>query len=120
MFMNPVMLAGIGGAAVPLVLHLLSRARHREVAWGAMMFLEPAGAAAGRIARLREWAIVVLRMAMVALVAVALARPVFGESAEPAGRTVVLVMDCSARMAIDEGGRPRMDLGREAALRELS
>ena len=41
-FINALMLAGIAGAAVPLVLHLLSRARYRTVDWGAMMFLESA------------------------------------------------------------------------------
>ena len=39
MFLNPLLLACIGGAVVPLVLHLLSRARYRSVDWGAMMFL---------------------------------------------------------------------------------
>jgi hypothetical protein len=39
MFDHPIMLAGLGGAVIPLVLHLLGRARYRSVEWGAMMFL---------------------------------------------------------------------------------
>src|SRR5437764_6351179 len=35
MFFNPLMLVGLGAAVLPLVLHLLSRARYRQVEWGA-------------------------------------------------------------------------------------
>ena len=44
MFLNAIMLAGIGGAVLPLVLHLMNRARYRTVEWGAMMFLRGDGA----------------------------------------------------------------------------
>ena len=47
MFLAPLMLVGIGAAVVPFVLHLLSRARYKDVEWGAMMF--PSGADVRRI-----------------------------------------------------------------------
>src|SRR5947199_111355 len=47
MFQNPLLLIGVGAAVVPLVLHLLSRARYRDVDWGAMMFLPGADAPEG-------------------------------------------------------------------------
>src|SRR5437763_1425193 len=53
MFLNPTMLAGIGGASLPLVLHLLARARYRTVDWGAMMFLEARDPRAAASARLK-------------------------------------------------------------------
>src|SRR5215213_8902360 len=76
MFENTVMLAGLGGAVVPLVIHLLGRARYRSVEWGAMMFIASAGPKWRDGARLREWALLAVRMAAVGLLAVALARPV--------------------------------------------
>ena len=44
MFLNVTMLAGIAGALLPLVVHLLSRSRYRTVDWGAMIFLQGAEA----------------------------------------------------------------------------
>src|SRR5688572_11107804 len=76
MFLNAVMLAGIGGAALPLVLHLLSRARYRSVDWGAMMFLQGADSRQRQSTQLKQWILLMVRMAIVALLAVALARPV--------------------------------------------
>ncbi|CAA9440331.1 MAG: hypothetical protein AVDCRST_MAG64-4111, partial [uncultured Phycisphaerae bacterium] len=40
MFANPYMLVGLSLAVLPVVIHLLSRARYRTVDWGAMMFLD--------------------------------------------------------------------------------
>jgi hypothetical protein len=65
MFLNVIMLAGIAGAAVPLLLHLLSRARCRQVNWGAMMFLHTADARQRRSTRLKQWLLLAVRMALV-------------------------------------------------------
>ncbi|HEX8522152.1 MAG TPA: BatA domain-containing protein [Tepidisphaeraceae bacterium] len=124
MFENPLMLAGVGGAVVPLALHMLSRARYEPVQWGAMMFLEGAGENDLRAHRVRLWSLLGLRMAAVALLAVALARPLLGSDETAGGEeqrvTAAIVVDCSASMAYDEGGRTRMDLARSAALQILS
>src|SRR5688572_7514350 len=122
MFENLIMLAGVGGAAVPLVIHLLSRARYRTVPWGAMMFIET-GSSHGPTpyaGKLRERVLLAMRMAMVGLLAVALARPVAGQLAarssgpavQPASIAAVLVVDCSASMAHDDAGGTRMALAR--------
>src|SRR5438067_2154405 len=71
MFENVLMLAGLGGAVVPLVIHLLARARYRTVDWGAMMFLDGAAPRYRDGGRLREWALLGVRMAAVALLATA-------------------------------------------------
>lgn len=117
MFLNPIMLAGIGGAAVPLVLHLLSRARYRSVDWGAMMFLFGSDARQQRSARLRQWLLLLMRMALVALLAIALARPMVGNALASVGQegasTTVILLDRSASMGFDANGRSRMDDGRE-------
>ena len=74
MFLNATMLAGIAGAALPLVVHLLSRSRVRTVDWGAMMFLSDDRGSQDRAARLKQWTLLLLRMGIVALLAIALAR----------------------------------------------
>jgi len=124
MFLNALMLAGIAGAAVPLVLHLLARARYRSVDWGAMMFLDESKSHQHQSTKLKQLILLLIRMAIVSALAVALARPVVSRDwlgLTQAGRaTVVIVLDCSASMAIVESGRTRLDLAKESALRVLA
>src|SRR6187549_3532355 len=114
MFLNVIMLAGVAGALVPLVLHLLSRSRYRTVEWGAMMFLEGAEPRVMQSARLKQWVILLLRMGIIALLAMALAQPGmrgrWGGLARDARVNAVIVLDCSASMQYDENGKSRMEL----------
>src|SRR4051812_48387339 len=111
MFLNAIMLIGVAAAVVPLVLHLLSRARYKDVEWGAMMFLEGADARKRQSARFTQMLLLVLRSVVIALLAIALARPIVrgkwaGQVSE--GRvTAALILDCSASMGFDENGRTR-------------
>jgi len=112
------MLAGLGGAFVPLLLHLLSRARYRDVNWGAMLFLGGADLRQRQSARLNQVLLLLVRMAMVGLLAIALARPVLEGSliGVEAGRvTAVMLLDCSGSMSFDENGRTRFELAQRAA-----
>jgi hypothetical protein len=123
MFLNATMLAGVAAAVLPLVVHMLNRARYRNVEWGAMMFLEPANGQLSGDSRLREISLLLLRMAMVALLAVALARPVLmpvagGLQDEPA--CMVIILDRSASMELIDNGPPRLESARRAALGALS
>jgi hypothetical protein len=121
MFLNPLMLAGIGGAAIPLILHLLSRARFRTIDWPAMMFLEPATARRRQGLRLRNLLILLLRMSIVALLAIALARPVVhGAWGEGATVTAVIILDRSASMAVQDAGVSRFDRAKEAAIQVIA
>lgn len=122
MFLNPIMLAGLGGAAIPLVLHLLSRARYRSVDWGAMMFLTSRKARQLQSTRLRQLILLLVRMAIVALLAMALARPVLSRGsalAEEARGSVVILLDRSMSTAFEENGRPRFEACRQSALAVL-
>lgn len=75
-FSNTVLLIGLAGAVVPLVLHLLSRARYQSVDWGAMLFLEGLDARQQYSGKINQVLLLLIRMAVVALLAVALAEPV--------------------------------------------
>lgn len=129
MILHPLMLAWLGGAVVPLVLHLLSRSRYRAVPWGAMMFLSGADAATHHAARLRQWFLLLLRMGTVGLLAVALARPVISAryAKVPTGglttggpAAVVIILDDSASMGYEKDGKSRLDQAREVTLQILS
>jgi len=123
MFLNAIMLAGIGAAVIPIVLHLLSRARYRTIEWGAMMFLGDATAKLKNRSRLAQWLLLALRVAAIALLAIALARPVLRRAAGPIGGrglAVAIVVDGSPSMLHPEQNATRFELARKAALGVLS
>ena len=98
-FLNPWMLAGLAGLALPVIAHLLSRRKFDIVHWGAMQFLELSKATRRRV-RLEELLLLLLRMAMIALIAIALARPWLTGSVAALFSTrpacdVVIVLDSS-------------------------
>ncbi len=104
------MLAGVAGAAIPVLIHLLNRRRTTVVDWGAMQFLE-LGRRARIKFRLSELLLMAGRMALLAIVALALARPFWivnqpeARAAEAGAgffggqrRDVVIVIDGSGSM----------------------
>jgi hypothetical protein len=121
----PAMLWALGAVSIPVIIHLLSRRRATVVDWGAMQFLE-LGRRAQRKFQLSELLLLAGRMALLALVALAAARPLLSPTA-PAGalvpgaqlsalgpgsgaaasgepRDVVLVLDGSESMGRIAGG----------------
>lgn len=101
-FINPWMLAGLAGVLLPVLAHLLNRKKYDTVDWGAMQFLE-LGRKARRRLRLEELLLLLLRMAMIALIAFALARPWasgawFSRLSSSRSRDVVVVIDSSYSM----------------------
>ena len=100
-FVNPFLAWGVALAVVPLIIHLLNRRRHRPLPWAAMRFVLAAYRKTRRRAQLENLLLLLLRMAAIALLALALARP-FTRGASPLAaltesrRDVVLVLDGSA------------------------
>ena len=121
MFVNVLMLAGLGAVPLPVVLHLLARAGHRTHDWGAMMFLVGRSPQQDRLVRLRTRVLLAVRMATGAALAVALARPVLAPPGyAPGPVTAVVIVDRSLSMACDEGGVTRLAMARQAALQILA
>ena len=109
---------------MPLVLHLLNRSRYRNVDWGAMMFLDGVEPRQSHSTRFKQWGLLALRTLILSLLAVALARPVIRAGGLPParpGRTAaVILLDRSASMSLNDTGRVRLDLAREAIFQLLS
>jgi len=110
---------GLGLASVPVIIHLLFRRRHRVVRWAAMEFLLAALKKQKRRVQLENLILLLLRCAMIALLALALARPAVTSTAlAPLGgsaRGVVLVLDTSTSTAARTTGRRTIDRIRERA-----
>jgi hypothetical protein len=122
-FLAPVMLFGALAAGIPLALHFFYRARYRPVEWGAMKFLRLAVEQTSRRLQFQELVLLLLRIFLMILLAIALARPVTCStlSAGKRGEAVdaVFVMDLSYSMNAREGAKTRLDLAKDAALKVI-
>jgi hypothetical protein len=99
---TPLMLWGLLGLALPILAHLLSKKKFDIVDWGAMQFLE-LGRNARRKIRLEQFLLMLLRMGLIALIVLALARPwaqgsFFSKVISKQNRDIVLIIDGSYSM----------------------
>ncbi|MBN1492450.1 MAG: BatA domain-containing protein [Phycisphaerae bacterium] len=100
---NAGMLAGLAAVSVPIAIHLFNRRRPHTVVFPTIRFLRAAMASQSRVHRLRHLILLLLRCAVVALLAMAFARPQWFESADAAATAdrdtvAVLLLDVSASM----------------------
>src|SRR5215831_2346778 len=110
-FLNLLMLAGLAAVIIPPIIHLLNRRRFDVVDWGAMQFLQFSEVVRRRML-LEELLLMLLRMALIAVLVLALAGPFLTSSTlarlgPRSNRDVVLVFDGSYSMgSIDPEGSP--------------
>jgi len=123
-FLNPILLWGLTAAALPLLIHLLQRRRYTTVRWAAMQFLQASVNVRSRRLRLEQLLLLLIRTLLIALVILALCRPVLhasrlaGAGREP--RYAVLVLDDSFSMGYrPEGDSSTFDRARDRALELL-
>ena len=69
------MLGWLAAAAAPLLIHLWSRHRFREVDWAAMQFLLAAMRKNARRLQLQQWLLLAVRTLLIVLVVLAVAEP---------------------------------------------
>jgi uncharacterized membrane protein len=75
-FVHPAIAAAAAGTAlVPILIHLINRRRYRRVEWAAMSFLLAASRSSRRRIRLEQWLLMLLRILVVVLLGLAVARP---------------------------------------------
>src|ERR1051325_2675471 len=118
-FLNPIMLAGLAAISVPIIIHLLNRRRFQKVVWAAMRFIQASVEKNQKRMRIEDLILLALRCLLLALLALALARPailsnaggVFGQSKV----TGVIILDNSQSMGMSDGTATRFDKAKKAA-----
>ena len=118
-FLNPLYLLGLAAAAIPIVIHLLTRKRPRRIEFSSVEFLREVNVAQLRRFRLRELFLLALRVLAITLLALALSRPAFkgalGGRGADAASSIVLLIDRSASMGAVESRTPLAQHARERA-----
>ncbi len=100
-FLNPVFLAGLAAAALPILIHLFSRRRARELSFPSLEYLQEISRRKVRRMRLRQWLLLALRVLIVSFFALAMGRPVIRGGAGVVSRgssTMAVVLDNSFSM----------------------
>lgn len=121
-FIHPFLLGGLVLVGVPILLHLIMRQKPKRLSFPAFRFLAQRARTNQRKLQLRHLLLLLLRMGLIALICLALARPrVLNEglnltSGQPVA--VALVFDTSASMEYKVGDKNRLEDARQRA-REL-
>ena len=105
-FLNPLFLLGLLATGIPLVIHLWNRRRVVTIDFSSLIFLTAAHRENARRFQLKQLLILILRMAIIALIALALARPFLTlglpVASVRAKTDVVIVLDNSYSMAYQD------------------
>src|SRR5262245_12235810 len=121
-FLAPYMLWGSLAAGIPIALHFFFRSRYRTVPWAAMKFLLTSIEQTSRRLRFQELLLLMLRVTLLVLLALALARPL-SSMVRGAGQgeavDAVFLFDTSYSMGAADGSRNRLQRAQDAALKVL-
>ncbi len=123
-FLNPALLMGAFALAIPIIVHLLNRRRFKRIKWAAMRFLEVSLERNQRRMKVEDWILLLLRLAIVALIVLALSRPASSWiKSTGLGSTVAasIIVDSSASMQrIDQDSTlTRFQIAKNTAMKAL-
>src|ERR1700682_1825675 len=111
-FVHPLLLGGLILVGIPVLLHLVMRQKPKHLLFPAMRFLLQRHRTNQRKLQLRHLLLLALRMLLISLVCLALARPkIFSERFNLFGDrpvAAVLLFDTSYSMEYAAGGRSRL------------
>jgi aerotolerance regulator-like protein/VWA domain-containing protein len=107
-FVAPLVLVGLGALALPVLIHLIQREKKRVVEFPSLMFLRRIPYQSVRRRRIRDWSLLLMRLAALTLIVMAFARPFFrrdnlAAAAQAGAREAVILVDTSYSM--DYGDR---------------
>jgi hypothetical protein len=118
-FVNPWLLGGLALASAPVIIHLLNKRRYRVHDWAAMDFLLQALTRQRRRLKFEDLILLLLRVALIVLVVLAVARPLVKGWGGWREDERVVVLDDSFSMDLAAPGGSVFELAREGALQQV-
>lgn len=124
-FIAPGVLWAGAAVAAPIAIHLLNKMRVKIIHWGAMRFLMESIRKNQRRLRIEDLLLLLLRCLLIALLALAFARPVINPegtgAASKEGPTIaILVVDQTASMGQSNGVSTRFEIAKSAGEKILN
>jgi hypothetical protein len=124
-FLQPLLLAALPLAALPILIHLINQRRFQTIPWAAMMFLLAARRMARGYSRLRQWLIMLFRMLAIAGLVLAVSRPLasgwLGLLGGGKPDTTIVLLDRSPSMQQrSAAGESKLEAGRQQLAQVLA
>ncbi len=120
MFAAPLFLWGLAAVSVPVIIHLMQSPRARVIDFPTIRFLKACQRRATRRTRLKNIILMLMRMALIALVALGMAKPQRQreqtQALPDAPLSMVIVLDNSYSMGYLDRGKSRFERAKEAAI----
>jgi hypothetical protein len=115
-FLNAAILFGLAAMAIPIAIHIFSRRRFEKINWGAMQFLRTSYAQRSRYILLEELILLLLRVGVLGLLVLALARPLLKNPYFAAGKTgmhqdAAVILDVSSSMSLRQEQQTTFERG---------
>ena len=116
--LTPIALAGLSLLLIPILVHLFKPRRVRVTPFSSLRWLRHTQHKLSRRVQLHQILLFLLRAAFIALLVLALARPIFSPPGVKAAAERFVVLDVSRSMGYRPAGRPTpIDLGKQVAER---
>ena len=121
MFLSSLFLVGLAALGIPVVIHLMHSAKAQVIRFSCIRFLKNCQRRAARRTRLKQLILMALRMLLLALIVLGMAKPVIqtdktSDSPDDATTAMVLIIDNSYSMGYREEGQTRLDRAKQVAL----
>jgi len=121
---TPLMMFGLGLMAMPLIAHLLNRHSRETFFVPTIRFLQQSAAQQNRLLNLKRWLLLLLRLAVVAIIVSAFARPVWWQGIAPDSEkdsvAIVVVLDTSLSTSRKVGNLTLFQKMKAATVRALN
>ena len=105
-FLAPLFFAALAGLAIPVLLHLTQREKKQIIRFPSLMFVRRIPYQSVRRRKIQNWLLLMVRMAALAMIILAFARPLLDSSSVPTGganaREVVVLLDTSYSMGFGD------------------
>jgi len=103
-FLNPAILFGLFAAAIPIVLHFLNLRKFKKIEFSTLAFLKELQKTKIRRIKIKQWLLLLVRIAIILFIVAAFARPTvkntaFGNSSV-AKTTAVIIIDNTFSMSV--------------------
>ncbi|MEQ1851275.1 MAG: BatA domain-containing protein, partial [Chthoniobacteraceae bacterium] len=122
-FLNAALLGGIAALSIPIIIHLFHKSRFKVVKWGAMHLLEAVLRTNQRRIQVEQWILLAIRCAIPALLALAMARPLWQGARSLIGEartSTVVLLDNSYSMEAGRAGTTSYGIARDETQRLIN
>jgi hypothetical protein len=118
-FLTPLFFVALGALAIPVFLHLIQKERRNVVQFPSLMFLKRIPYQSVQRRRIRHWLLLMMRLAALALIVLAFARPFFrrtdlSAAGASGAREVVVLLDRSYSMGYGDHWQRALGAARSA------